>query len=197
MSKKNNQLVPACFIVAVILCIAIMFFFIQPAFLEYQEESESKVRTESELQTLSERIEKDKQRRSQEEMNLKSIKQIYESGYNDASNSLSAFGTMFDDIIRLAQSNNLFIRSIEYDTNPTTDTIHSNFSEQYNVCKLKFFLVGKYPNLRTFLNDITNNFQYLLSISDLNITAFAGDTDYILIKLSVVLYSKKPVEDND
>ena len=71
MSKKNNQLVPACFIVAVILCIAIMFFFIQPAFLEYQEESASKVRTESELQTLSERIEKDKQRRSQEEMNLK------------------------------------------------------------------------------------------------------------------------------
>ena len=55
--------------------------------------------------------------------------------------------------------------------------------------------MGKYPNLRTFLNDITTNFQYLVAVSDLDVTAFSGDTDYILIKISITLFSKKPVEE--
>lgn len=195
MNKKNNPYVLACFVVAVVMCIALIYFFVQPAYMSFDEESKSRVSTEKELKTLSERAEKEKQRRAEEEMNLKSIKQIYESGYSGESDGLSAYGTMFDDIIKLAQQNNLFIRSIEYDTKPIDNSIYNSFSEQYNVCKLKFFLVGKYPNLRTFLNDITNNFQYLVSVSDLNITAFTGDTDYILIKLSLTLYSKKPTEE--
>ena len=195
MNKKNNPYVLACFVVAAVMCVALMYFFIQPAFLAYDEESKGKVSTEKELKKLSERAEKEKQRRAEEELNLKSIKQIYESGVSGETDGLSAFGTMFDDIIKLAQQNNLFIRSIEYDTKPADSTIYTDFNDQYNVCKLKFFFVGKYPNLRTFLNDITNNFKYLISVSDLNITAFANDTDYILIKMSLTLYSKKPTEE--
>lgn len=195
MNKKNQQYVLACFVVAIIVCIALMYVFIQPAFLAYDEESKSKISTEKELKKLSERAEKEKQRRAEEELNLKSIKQIFESEVNGESDGLSAYGSMFDDIIKLAQQNNLFIRSIEYDTKPADSSIYTDFSDQYNVCKLKFFFVGKYPNLRTFLNDITNNFKYLISVSDLNITAFANDTDYILIKMSLTLYSKKQMEE--
>ena len=162
MNKKNQQYVLACFVVAIIVCIALMYVFIQPAFLAYDEESKSKVSTEKELKKLSERAEKEKQRRAEEELNLKSIKQIFESEVNGESDGLSAYGSMFDDIIKLAQQNNLFIRSIEYDTKPADSSIYTDFSDQYNVCKLKFFFVGKYPNLRTFLNDITNNFKYLI-----------------------------------
>ena len=139
-------------------------------------------------------MKKEENRKNQDAMKLKSIKQIYESDYSETNDNLAAFGTMFDDIIKTAQSNNLFIRSIEYDTKPSDNTIYANFSDQYNVCKLKFFLVGKYPDLRNFLDDVANNFQYLLSVSDINVTSFSGDTDFILIKLSVSLYSKKPVE---
>ncbi len=197
MNKKNNQYVPICFIAGIILCIAIAFFVVKPAFEEYNDASERQKRTVSELQGLDEKMQKEKSRQSQEEMNLKSIKQIYESSSNgNASDNLAVFGTLFDDVIKTAQTNNLFIRSIEYDTKPANNTIYSNFSDQYHVCELKFFLVGKYPQLKTFLNDITgSNFKYLVSISDINITAFNGDTDYILIKLSISLYSKKPIED--
>lgn len=195
MNKNSNQYVLACFAAAVLICVAIIYMLWQPAIQNFNEESRSRVSTEKELKTLSERADKEKQRRAEEELNLKSIKQIYESGVEGETDNLSAFGTMFDDVIKLAQQNNLFIRSIEYDTKPADSSIYNDFGDQYNVCKLKFFLVGKYPNLRTFLNDITTNFQYLVAVSDLDVTAFSGDTDYILIKISITLFSKKPVEE--
>ncbi len=194
MNKKNNQYVPICFLAGVILCFAVVYFMVKPAWDEYNEAKERNTSSASELRTYQEKDEKEKQKRAEEEMNLKSIKQIYETVYDNTDN-LAAFGTMFDDLIKKAQENDLFIRSIEYDTKPADNSIYTDFSEQYNVCKLNFFLVGKYPNLRNFLNDITNNFKFLLSVSNVNITAFAGDTDYILIKLSVTLYSKKPMLD--
>lgn len=194
MNKKNNQLVPICFLIAILLGFAIFALLAKPAWDAYDEANRSKTKAEKELANLNERIEKEKQRRAEEEINLKSIKQIFETDTNSADN-LSAYGSIFDNIIKLAQSNNLFIRSIEYDTKPANSTVYNNFSEQYNVCNVKFFFVGKYPQLRSFLNDITNNFQYLLSVSELKVTAFSGDTDYILIHMGITLYSKKPVKD--
>lgn len=194
MNKKNNQYVPICFLAGLILCIAVVFFMVKPTLEEYNDAKDRSARAASDLRTYEERAQKEKQKQAEEEMNLKSIKQIYETVYDNTDN-LAAFGTMFDDLIKKAQENDLFIRSIEYDTKPADNSIYTDFSEQYNVCKLNFFLVGKYPNLRNFLNDITNNFKFLLSVSNVNITAFAGDTDYILIKLSVTLYSKKPMLD--
>ena len=194
MNKKNNQYVPICFLAGLILCIAVVFFMVKPALEEYNDAKDRSARAASDLRTYEERAQKEKQKQAEEEMNLKSIKQIYETVYDNTDN-LAAFGTMFDDLIKKAQENDLFIRSIEYDTKPADNSIYTDFSEQYNVCKLNFFLVGKYPNLRNFLNDITNNFKYLISVSDLNITAFANDTDYILIKMSLTLYSKKPTEE--
>lgn len=194
MNKKNNQLVPICFLVAILLGFAMFGMLAKPAWEEYNEASSSKVRAEKELANLNERIEKEKQRRAADEINLKSIKQVFETSTNSSDN-LSAYGSIFDSIIKLAQSNNLFIRSIEYDTKPTNSAVYNNFSEQYNVCNVKFFFVGKYPQLRDFLNDITNNFQYLLSVSELKVTAFSGDTDYILIRIGITLYSKKPTAD--
>lgn len=194
MNKKNNQYVPICFLAGIILCLAVIFFMVKPALEEYNDAKERNTKAASDLRTYEEKAQKAKQQQAEEEMNLKSIKQIYETIYDNTDN-LAAFGTMFDDLIKRAQENDLFIRSIEYDTKPADNSIYTDFSDQYNVCKLNFFLVGKYPNLRNFLNDITNNFKFLLSVSNVNITAFEGDTDYILIKLSVTLYSKKPIED--
>ena len=98
---------------------------------------------------------------------------------------------MFEEIIKRAQSNGLLIRSIEYDMKPADDPIYMEYSDTYNVCQLKFFLVGSYSQLQAFLNGINNNFEYLTSISKLNVTAFRANTDYLLINLGITLYSKK------
>ena len=74
---------------------------------------------------------------------------------------------------------------------PANDPIYIENPEIYNACELKFFFVGSYSQLQAFLSDMNNNFKYLTYISKLNITAFTSNTDYLLINISITLYSKK------
>ena len=64
-------------------------------------------------------------------------------------------------------------------------------ADTYNACELKFFFVGTYSQLQSFLSEINNNFEYLTFVSKLSVTAFAKNTDYLLINTSITIYSKK------
>lgn len=198
MKKTKKQMVPLIFLAGVIIFIAILWTLVNPAYTEYTEMKASSERSAKELENVEQKYNKEKEKRAQEEMQLKSIKQVYQTSYKgETTDNLAMFGDMFDELIKRAQYNDLFIRSIEYDMKPIADSIYTNFSGQYNACELKFVLVGKYPQLRAYLNEITNNFQYLLSLSRINVTAFSGDTDYILIDMGITLYSKKPTSGDE
>lgn len=196
MNKKNQQFVPLIFLFAIILFSAIIGSFVVPKFRDYNTAVNAHNKEVSNLKKLESDYQKEKIKTEQEEIQLQSIKQVYQANYNSKNENLGVFGTMFDEIIKKAQSNGLRIRSIEYDMKPTYNNIYNNFQNQYNVCELKFFFVGTYPQIRTFLNDMNTNFPYLVSISKLDITAFSGDTDYLLINMSITLYSKKPNSEN-
>ena len=192
MKKKNKNLAYLCILVAIILFFGLIWVFVVPSYNEFESTKSQLTQNEKELERLEAESAKIKDRQAKEELQLKSLKQIYQNDLKGNSDNLSVFGTMFDDLIKTAQANGLLIRSIEYDMNPSVDPIVTNFSAQYNACELKFFFVGSYSQLKTYLNEITAKFPYLLSISSLNVTAFPENTDYLLIKLSVNLYSKKP-----
>lgn len=192
MNKKNKNLAYLCILVAIILFFGLIWVFVVPSYNEFESTKSQLTQNEKELERLEAESAKIKDRQAKEELQLKSLKQIYQNDLKGSSDNLSVFGTMFDDLIKTAQANGLLIRSIEYDMNPGSDPIVNNFAAQYNACELKFFFVGSYSQLKTYLNEITAKFPYLLSISSLNVTAFPENTDYLLIKLSVNLYSKKP-----
>jgi hypothetical protein len=192
MNKKNKNLAYLCILVAIILFFGLVWGFVVPSYNEFESTKSQLTQNEKELERLEAESAKIKDKQAKEELQLKSLKQIYQNDLKGNSDNLSVFGTMFDDLIKTAQANGLLIRSIEYDMNPSFDPIVSNFATQYNACELKFFFVGSYSQLKTYLNEITVKFPYLLSISSLNVTAFPENTDYLLIKLSVNLYSKKP-----
>lgn len=192
MNKKNNNLVPIIFVVAILLFGVIAYMMVGTAKDEYDNALASQVSSTSDLDTYKSQYETSKAEREKNELQIQSIKQVYQSTMNGANENLGVFGTMFEDIIKKAQYNGLLIRSIEYDMRPSSDPLYADFSTEYNVCELKFFLVGTYTQLRAFLNDTVNNFPFLISLSKLNVTAFEGNTDYILINISLTLYSKKP-----
>ena len=75
---------------------------------------------------------------------------------------------------------------------PSNDILYMANSNYYNACELKFFFVGNYSQIRAFLDDMNKNFEYLTSISGLNITAFPENENYLLISTSITLYSEKP-----
>ena len=194
MNKKNSQLVYAFLIIAFAAFVGILFAFLPTVFEEYSSTKSQVESNRLELEKLEQQDKKLKDKRDQEEIQLQSLKQIYQSQIN-SSDSLAKYGTMFDDLIKRAQSYGLLIRSIEYDIEPTFDPVYADFSNQYNVCELKFFFVGGYSQLQKYLKDITgSSFPYLISISSLNVTAFTENTDYLLIKMSITLYSKKQTE---
>lgn len=194
MNKKNKQIVPLCFLISVIVLIAIIYTMTSGSFEEFNNANTSQTAVKAEFENYQNKYNQSKEQKAKDEIQLQSIKPVYETQENSTNENLGVFGTMFEDIIKKAQYNGLLIRSIEYDMRPADDQIFATFSDSYNVCELKFFFVGTYKQLKTFMNELLNNFKYLVSISRLNITAFSGNTDYILINMSITLYSKKPTK---
>ncbi len=192
MNKRNKKLVPAVFALSTLIFILIVFFTINPKFEEYQEAQIKNSKINVDRENLEDQITKIKAEQEQEDIKMQSLKTVYKSEIESSNDNLGMFGSMFDDIIKLAQNNSLLIRSIEYDMRPETDPIYAENSDSYNVCELKFFFVGTYSQLGAFLADINNRFQYLVYVSKLDVTAFASNTDYLLINSSITLYSKKP-----
>lgn len=193
MNKRNKQLVPLCFLIAIVIFVAILFTMIGNSYEEFKNIKDSKVVLVSQYDKAKQEYDKSAQQLKSDEMQMQSIKPVYEATSNSDSENLGVFGSMFEDIIKIVQSNGLLIRSLEYDMRPAEDQVFINYTESYNVCELKFFIVGTYTQLKTFLKEITgNNFQYLVSISKLNVTAFNGNPDYILANVSITLYAKKP-----
>ena len=194
MNKKNKQIVPLCFLISVIVFFAITYIMVSSSVEEYKNANDSQTAVKAEFENYQTKYNQSKEQKAKDEQQLQTIKPVYESTENSENENLGVFGTMFEDIIKKAQYNGLLIRSIEYDMRPADDQIFLNFSDSYNVCELKFFFVGTYAQLKTFMNELLNNFKYLISISRLNITSFTGNTDYLLINMSITLYSKKPTK---
>lgn len=196
MNKKLNQLVPLIFLLAVIIFFALIYTMVKKSFDDYNTAIANAKQAQEEMKNKEKEATEAEAKHAQEEMKLKSIKQIYQTNVDSSIAGLSIYGNMFEDIIQRAQTNNLLIRSIEYDLRPSYDPIFASFSNIYNACELKLYLVGNYTQLRSFLIEMNNNFPYLMSISKLDVTAFAANTDYILIKLSITLYSKRKEGDS-
>jgi len=192
----KKLILPIGVVVAAAIFIALLITLIKPVLEEYDTSIKAKEQAEQESKRLEQEDKVRKEQNTQEEMKLKSLKPIYQADI-DASESenLGIFGTMFDDIIQKIQSVGLYIRSIEYDMHPENDPIFKEFSTEYNVCELKFFLVGTYTQLQAFLVELNNNYPYLTTISKLDVADFTGDTNYILADLSLTLYSKKTEND--
>ena len=107
-----------------------------------------------------------------------------------AEDSIASFGGMFEDIIDYVKMDGIKLRSVEYKINPSDDPIYGKFPTLYNVCKVKLFVIGTYTQLEGLLRDLTV-YPYFINISEVNIVPYEKNKQYLLINLSVTLYSKK------
>jgi len=104
--------------------------------------------------------------------------------------SISSFGGMFEDIIDYIKMNNIKLRSVEYKINPSDDPIYGKFPTLYNVCKVNLYIISNYTQLEGFLRDLTV-YPYFINVSEISIYPYEKDKQYLLINLSITLYSKK------
>lgn len=190
-TQIKKYLLPIGIAVSVIVFLVVTYVLVQPIVSDFITTKQAKESAEVEEKQLAEEDKRLQEESNKEAIRLKSLKQIYETNLKSSVANLGIFGTMFEEIIDRVQYSGLMIRSIEYDLKPETDMIYQKFEAKYNVCELKFFLVGTYSQLQAFLVDLNNTFPYLLTISKIDVEAFSNNTDYILIDLSINLYSKK------
>lgn len=189
--KKNKQLITLCLIAAPIIFICILGTMIRGNVEDLQNAKNNSITAERNALKLKKEADEIDKKQTEEQNQLKSIKPVLDEPSASDGESLGVFGEMFDKVIALSRENGLLLRSLEYEKNPADDAIYQDFSDQYHVCELKFFFVGTYAQLRSFMDAIVNQYSYLVSISRLNVTAFSDNTDYILINMSITLYSKK------
>lgn len=187
----------AAIALAVLIFFLTIWFLVKTPYEDYTSQVNKAKKDQKALAELEDQAKKIKAQEEQEQSQLKSLRPVYETTSDSPSNSTGLYGTMFDEIIKLAQNNGLLIRSIEYDVNPHYDPIFASYGDFYNVCEFKFFFVGSYNQLKAFLTDINNQFKWFISIAKMDVTAFEGNSDYLLIKISFTLYSKKAIKNNN
>ena len=191
MNKSLNQYVPLIGIVAVILAALLIFLCTKDLLTEFSEAKEAVANHERQVHEKEKEINAIDAAAEEERLKLKSLKPVYEAEVDSASQNLGIYGDMFEKLVKGAQRNGLMIRSIEYNMTPETDLLLEEHSDAYNACELKFFFVGTYSQLQSFLSEVNNNFEYLTYVSNLSVTAFSKNTDYLLINTSITMYSKK------
>lgn len=192
--NSKNKFVSIVFILGALGALLFAFSIIKPEFDSFMKES--KANSENDLSMYEKRLAEAKTIKTKQDKQLKEIKPIYESTIKvDGADGLGNFGSMFDNIIKLTNANKLYIRSIEYKMNPDTDELYSKFSKIYNACELKLFVVTTYGDLLRFLKAIEGGeFEYLAGISNLSVSSFSGNTDYILANISITMYTKNPTK---
>lgn len=104
--------------------------------------------------------------------------------------SITAFGTMFEDIVDYIKMNGLMLRSIEYDINPVNDKIRSSFPLLYNVCSVKAYVIGTYNQMQSFFKDM-NAYPYFVNISEVKVVSYEKNKNYLLVNMTINLYSAK------
>ncbi len=104
--------------------------------------------------------------------------------------SIASFGGMFEDIVDYVKMNGLMLRSVEYKLNPADDTIYATFPTLYNVCQVNIFVVGTYTQMEGFMRDLTV-YPYFINIASMDISPYEKDKQYLLVNISITLYSKK------
>lgn len=191
MNKKYQQFVPLSFILAAILVVVVLFLMCKPKIEELNSLWAEASKNSKQEHELEEQVKQNEAAQQAKDIKLRALKPIYESKVKASTQNLGVFGTMFDDVIKIAQVNGLLIRSIEYNMAPEGDPLYDSASQHYHVCELKFYFVATYAQLHAFLSDMNRNFPYLSSISRLAITAFPENPNYLLIQSSIILYSQK------
>lgn len=184
--NKNLTLSLAILGLGVFYCLYTIILAITGASGTYQELTNAK----SQVTQLQQQIEDIKKSQAEHERIEKgSSRPIYKNEIA-TDDPMSSFGVMFEDVIQAAKYNKLKLYSISYDMAPANDVVFKEFQSEYNVCEITMQLIGKYPDFRSYFQDIYN-YPYLINISKIEIKPYEKDKNILIGDIKIVLYSKK------
>ena len=96
----------------------------------------------------------------------------------------------FAEILQLIRANQIKVRSIKYDYNPSDDNFVRGDSGKYNVARLNMEMIGNYTNYDNFLRELYKH-EHFLDIQSVEIVPYRKDKRILLINFKLKLYSKR------
>lgn len=184
-----NNLKNIAIIILIFFAILGLYFIIpkaQTAIVTYNEVT-AKTQT---VEETKKQIEDLKAQKDTYEQEVKvSTKPVYKNDI-EATDQLSSFGVMFEDVIQSAKYNGLKLRSIAYNTAPSGDVVQTNISADYNVCAITMQLIGNYMQFRSYFQDIYN-YPYLINLDKISVNPYEDNKRILIADVTVILYSTK------
>lgn len=116
-----------------------------------------------------------------------SQKKIYSPTESDLGNE-TLFFTLYKDVIEILHTNSVRIKSIDYTTNPDSDTFVQFGKDVYFVCDLNLQLVSNYVNLGKLIQDIYQ-YPYYIKINSIDVRPYEKDKKVLLTDMNLRLYA--------
>ena len=96
----------------------------------------------------------------------------------------------FAEILQLIRANQIKVRSIKYDYNPSDDAFVQGASDKYSVARLNMEMIGNYSNYDNFLKEMYKH-EHFLDIQSAEIVPYKKNKRVLLINFKVKLYAQK------
>lgn len=96
----------------------------------------------------------------------------------------------FAEILQLIRANQIKVRSIKYDYDPSDDAFVQGAGDKYNVARLNMEMVGNYSNYDNFLKEMYKH-EHFLDIQSAEIVPYKKNKKVLLINFKVKLYARK------
>ncbi len=96
----------------------------------------------------------------------------------------------FAEILQLIRANQIKVRSIKYDYDPSDDNFVSGAGDKYNVARLNMEMISNYSNYDNFLKEMYKH-QHFLDLQSVEIVPYKKNKRVLLINFKVKLYAQK------
>lgn len=96
----------------------------------------------------------------------------------------------FAEVLQLVRANQIKVRSIKYDYDPSDDNFVQGAGDKYNVARLNMEMIGNYSSYDNFLKEMYKH-QHFLDLQSVEIVPYRKNKRVLLINFKVKLYAKK------
>ncbi len=159
-------------------------------YMATKQDIETKKATLQEKQTkLDQYKKKEAEEKAKENANKNSDKPFYkpiESGMDTE----AVIAGEFAEILQLIRANQIKVRSIKYDYDPSDDNFVSGAGDKYNVARLNMEMISNYSNYDNFLKEMYKH-QHFLDLQSVEIVPYKKNKRVLLINFKVKLYAQK------
>lgn len=159
-------------------------------FLNARQEIKTKTETIKEKQTkLDEYRKKEAEEAAKEKASAASGKPFYKPVMEGLDTEAVIAGE-FAEILQLVRANQIKVRAIKYDYDPSDDNFVQGAGDKYNVARLNMEMIGNYANYDNFLKEMYKH-KHFLDIQSVEIVPYRKNKKVLLINFKVKLYAKK------